>query len=121
MQIQGQIVDIKNRTIYSGEITVENGKIIAVVKKNHAIKNYILPGFIDAHVHVESSMLVPSEFALLAVLQGTVIQTGCTNNVALWTSNVWKNAVKNSSSSSSLVLRGCFANSNFSQSQVVKL
>lgn len=72
MQIQGQIVDIINRRIYSGEITVENGKIIAIVEKNHEVKNYILPGFIDAHIHIESSMLVPSEFAKLAVLHGTV-------------------------------------------------
>lgn len=72
MQIQGQIVDIKNRRIYSGEITVENGKITAIIEKNHEVKNYILPGFIDAHIHIESSMLVPSEFAKLAVLHGTV-------------------------------------------------
>jgi adenine deaminase len=72
MQIQGQIVDISNRRIYSGEITVENGKITALVEKQHEVKNYILPGFIDAHIHIESSMLVPSEFAKLAVLHGTV-------------------------------------------------
>ena len=72
MQIQGQIVDIQNRTIYSGEITVENRKIVAVLPKEHNIKTYILPGFIDAHIHIESSMLVPSEFAKLAVLHGTV-------------------------------------------------
>jgi adenine deaminase len=72
MQIQGQIVDIPNRRIYSGEITVENGKIISISEKEHNIKNYILPGFIDAHIHIESSMLVPSEFAKLAVLHGTV-------------------------------------------------
>ena len=72
MQIQGQIVDIKNRRIYSGEITVENGKITSIAAKEHNVKTYILPGFIDAHIHIESSMLVPSEFAKLAVLHGTV-------------------------------------------------
>ncbi len=72
MQIQGQIVDIVNRKIYSGEVTIENGKIIAIIEKEHQVKNYILPGFIDAHIHIESSMLVPSEFAKLAVLHGTV-------------------------------------------------
>ena len=72
MQIQGQIVDIVNRSIYSGEVTIENGKIIAIIEKEHQVKNYILPGFIDAHIHIESSMLVPSEFAKLAVLHGTV-------------------------------------------------
>ena len=72
MQIQGQIVDIQNRRIYAGEITVENKKIISIIEKNHNVKNYIMPGFIDAHIHIESSMLVPSEFAKIAVLHGTV-------------------------------------------------
>ena len=72
MQIQGQIVDITNRRIYAGEITVESGKIISIIEKNHDVKKYLLPGFIDAHIHIESSMLVPSEFAKIAVLHGTV-------------------------------------------------
>jgi adenine deaminase len=72
MQIQGQIVDIENKRIYSGEITLANGKISSIIEKEHNNKNYILPGFIDAHIHIESSMLVPSEFAKLAVLHGTV-------------------------------------------------
>jgi adenine deaminase len=72
MQIQGQIVDIQNRNIYSGEITVENGRITSIVPKDHNVKHYIVPGFIDAHIHIESSMLVPTEFARLAVLHGTV-------------------------------------------------
>ena len=72
MQIQGQIVDIPNRRIYSGEITFEKGKIVSISPKEHNIITYILPGFVDAHIHIESSMLVPSEFAKLAVLHGTV-------------------------------------------------
>jgi adenine deaminase len=72
MQIQGQIVDIQNKQIYAGEITVENGKITSIIEKNHDVKNYIMPGFIDSHIHIESSMLVPSEFAKIAVLHGTV-------------------------------------------------
>ncbi len=72
MQIQGQIVDIQNQRIYAGEITVENGKIISIIEKNHEVQYYIMPGFIDSHIHIESSMLVPSEFAKIAVLHGTV-------------------------------------------------
>ena len=72
MQIQGQIVDIQNRRIYAGEITVANGKIISIIEKNHNVQHYIIPGFIDSHIHIESSMLVPSEFAKIAVLHGTV-------------------------------------------------
>lgn len=73
--IKGNIVDILARKICEGEITVADGKIYSVEKKNdHAAKDlpYLLPGFIDAHVHIESSMLVPSEFARLAVTHGTV-------------------------------------------------
>lgn len=72
MQIQGQIVDIPNKRIFSGEITVENGKISSIIEKEHNVQEYILPGFIDSHIHIESSMLVPSEFAKIAVLHGTV-------------------------------------------------
>jgi adenine deaminase len=72
MQIQGQIVDIQNQRIYAGEITVENGKIISIIEKNHEVQHYIMPGFVDSHIHIESSMLVPSEFAKIAVLHGTV-------------------------------------------------
>ena len=71
--IKGNIVDIIQRKIYSGIIEVA-GKKIASVKPVHGspADNYILPGFIDAHVHIESSMLIPSEFARLAVVHGTV-------------------------------------------------
>lgn len=72
MKIQGNIVDIQNKRIYKGEITIENGKITSIQKKNHNVSTYILPGFIDAHIHIESSMLVPSEFARIAVKHGTV-------------------------------------------------
>ncbi|WP_396155881.1 adenine deaminase [Flavobacterium sp.] len=72
MLIQGQIVDIENKRIYSGELSVENGKISAIIEKQHTVNSFILPGFIDAHIHIESSMLVPSEFAKIAVLHGTV-------------------------------------------------
>ncbi|WP_298552817.1 adenine deaminase [uncultured Algibacter sp.] len=72
MTLQGQIVDIKNKRIYKGEIAFENGQIIAIQEKDHNVNHYILPGFVDAHIHIESSMLVPSEFARLAIKHGTV-------------------------------------------------
>ncbi|OSY87335.1 adenine deaminase [Tenacibaculum holothuriorum] len=72
MIVQGNIVDILNKRIFKGEVEVENDKIVAVREANHSVENYILPGFVDAHIHIESSMLVPSEFAKIAVIHGTV-------------------------------------------------
>ncbi len=69
---RANLVDLEAREIYTAEIRVENGIIAAVTRTGGTAEHYILPGFIDAHVHVESSMLVPSEFASLAVLHGTV-------------------------------------------------
>lgn len=76
--IAGNIVDIPAQHIFYGEVTVEDGKIVTINKlpatgnEQRTTGNYILPGFIDSHVHIESSMLVPSEFAKLAVVHGTV-------------------------------------------------
>lgn len=82
MKIQGHIVDIQNKRIYKGEITVENGKISSIIEKEHGVEHYIIPGFIDAHIHIESSMLVPSEFARLAVKHGTVATVSDPHEIA---------------------------------------
>ncbi len=70
--LSGRLVDLENQSIYSATIDVENGRIARIQKTDSGPKNFILPGMIDAHVHVESSMLIPSEFARLAVVHGTV-------------------------------------------------
>ena len=82
MKLQGQIVDIFNKRIYKGEITIENKIITDIVEKDHNENHYILPGFIDAHIHIESSMLVPSEFARLAVCHGTVATVSDPHEIA---------------------------------------
>ncbi|GAB5523169.1 MAG: adenine deaminase [Roseivirga sp.] len=72
MKVSGHIIDIRNKRIFKGEITTA-GKRIAEIRETDEVSNqYILPGFVDAHVHVESSMVVPSEFARMAVVHGTV-------------------------------------------------
>ncbi|WP_299519026.1 amidohydrolase family protein, partial [Winogradskyella sp.] len=70
--LKGNIVDITNHKIFKGEITIENGKITSIIEKDCNESHFILPGFVDAHIHIESSMLVPSEFAKIAVNHGTV-------------------------------------------------
>jgi len=70
-EIKANLVDIPAREIYPVVLTFNNG-VIADISKIPEAMNYLLPGFIDAHVHIESSMLIPSEFARLAVVHGTV-------------------------------------------------
>ncbi len=71
--ISGKIVDVLERKIYPGTIYVENGVITNIkAEKNGKYSQYILPGFIDAHIHIESSLLSPAEFAKNAVKFGTV-------------------------------------------------
>ena len=82
MKLQGQIVDIQNQHIYSGEIIFENGKIVSIQEKEHDVNHYILPGFVDAHIHIESAMLVPSEFARIAVTHGTVATVSDPHEIA---------------------------------------
>jgi adenine deaminase len=73
--INANVVDILAKHIYAGSISIANGRITSITQQ-HALPNpalpYALPGFIDSHVHIESSMLVPSEFGRMAVVHGTV-------------------------------------------------
>ncbi len=83
-EIRANIVDILNEEIYPGKVTVEDEKIVSITRmdEQQSFENYILPGFIDAHVHIESSMLVPSEFARLAVVHGTVAAVSDPHEIA---------------------------------------
>ena len=70
--IRGRLVDVHKQRIYPAEITVHDKKIISINELDddgQSAGNYIMPGFIDSHVHIESSMLVPSEFARLGKAQ----------------------------------------------------
>ncbi len=72
MIIEANLVDILNRKIYPAQISIKNDKIFSIKKIDKKLSTYILPGFIDAHIHIESSMLIPSRFAQIAVSHGTV-------------------------------------------------
>ena len=82
MNVKGNIIDILNKRIFKGEVVIENGYISAIREVNHEVENYILPGFVDAHIHIESSMVVPSEFAKIAVVHGTVATVSDPHEIA---------------------------------------
>jgi len=82
--IKGRLVDIPNKRIFKANVTIESGfiKSIEELADVEEVEGFILPGFIDAHVHIESSMLIPSEFARLAVIHGTVATVSDPHEIA---------------------------------------
>lgn len=75
-------VDIENKTILPVELVIENDIIKSISNTDKPTQNYILPGFVDAHVHIESSMLVPTEFAKEAVIHGTIATVSDPHEIA---------------------------------------
>ncbi|NOY65435.1 MAG: adenine deaminase [Nitrospirae bacterium] len=82
MSIEGNIVDVINSDIYPGIIEIRDGRIIKIRRTSSDYSHYIIPPFVDAHVHIESSMLVPSEFARVAVRHGTVATVSDPHEIA---------------------------------------
>ena len=80
--IKGQLVDIENQRIFPAQVHLKNKKISAIRACDHEEQQFILPGFIDAHIHIESSMLVPSEFARVACIHGTVATVSDPHEIA---------------------------------------
>jgi adenine deaminase len=82
--LTGHIVDLFNRRIFPGSVVIV-GEIIASIIEEEEVPpdaGFILPGFIDAHIHIESTLLVPSEFARLAVVHGTVATVSDPHEIA---------------------------------------
>ena len=80
--LSGKVVDLVHSRIFPGQITVNNGKIVEVKELDTANPRIIMPGFVDAHIHVESSMVPPSEFARMAVCHGTVAAVSDPHEIA---------------------------------------
>lgn len=80
--LSGQIVDLVRSCIFPGTVTVNDGKIAEITETPEAEPRFILPGFIDAHIHIESSMVPPSEFARMAVPHGTVATVSDPHEIA---------------------------------------
>ncbi len=87
-EISGNIVDIIAGEIFPGTVKIADGNIIERIEltgdklADMKSENYILPGFIDSHIHIESSMLTPSEFARAAAVHGTVATVSDPHEIA---------------------------------------
>jgi len=83
MELRGNIIDVIERRIFKGIVRIKDDKIDQITEDS-TIKadTYILPGMIDAHIHIESSMLIPSEFARLASVHGTVATVSDPHEIA---------------------------------------
>ena len=86
MRIEGNIVDLINSRIYYGAVSVENGIISAVEILSgggpREGREYIIPGFVDSHIHIESSMLTPVEFSRVALRHGTIATVSDAHEIA---------------------------------------
>lgn len=80
--LRHNLIDLHNRAIYPAEITVVEGRIADIVRLEESVEGYILPGFVDSHIHVESSMLTPAAFARMAVVHGTVATVSDPHEIA---------------------------------------
>jgi adenine deaminase len=85
-QVTGLLVDILNRDIFPATVTIAEGVVSQIERLEPLAEEkplpYLLPGFIDAHVHIESSMLIPTEFARMAVVHGTVATVSDPHEIA---------------------------------------
>ncbi|MEI7752665.1 MAG: adenine deaminase, partial [Candidatus Omnitrophota bacterium] len=81
-RVSGNIVDVVNRVMYPGTLVLEGERIKEIVREEKNYDTFIIPGLVDAHVHIESSMLVPSEFARLSVVHGTVATVSDPHEIA---------------------------------------
>lgn len=70
--ISGYVVDVVAKTIIKAKVEIESGKIKSIIPSENVDNQYIIPGFVDAHIHIESSMMLPAEFARYSVVYGTV-------------------------------------------------
>ena len=80
--LSGQVIDLVQSRIFPGTITISDGKITEINEIPSAEMRYIMPGFIDAHIHIESSMVPPSEFARMALPHGTVATVSDPHEIA---------------------------------------
>ncbi|WP_320054852.1 adenine deaminase [uncultured Acetobacteroides sp.] len=83
-KVKGNIVDLEKKDVFFGEFFIKDGFVFDLVKisKEKKFEKYIIPGFVDSHIHIESSMLVPSEFAKVAVRTGVIATVSDPHEIA---------------------------------------
>jgi adenine deaminase len=79
--ITRNLVDVHQRTIYPAKVSVVDG-IVLQIERVQSAERFLMPGFVDAHIHIESSMLLPAEFARIAVTHGTVATVSDPHEIA---------------------------------------
>lgn len=80
--VSGNIVDVSAGRIYPGSLKISSGRIAEIVEEQRTYTTYLVPGLVDAHIHIESSLLPPSEFARIAVVHGTVATVSDPHEIA---------------------------------------
>jgi len=81
-KISGNIVDVVHSEIYPGTLVISEGRIVDIVREETGDDTYIMPGLVDAHVHIESSMLPPAEFSRIAAVHGTIATVSDPHEIA---------------------------------------
>ena len=81
-RIRGHLVDVVGQRVFDGTLVIDAGRIAAIEEHPVSGGPYVLPGFVDAHVHIESSMMPPASFAQLAVRFGTVATVSDPHEIA---------------------------------------
>jgi adenine deaminase len=82
LQVTANVVDVVGRNVFPARVLASEGRIQRIQPVSEEFNTFLLPGFVDAHVHVESSMLVPTEFARAAVVHGTVATVSDPHEIA---------------------------------------
>lgn len=81
-QIEGKLVDVHSRSIYPARIFLEDGRITDIKRIDRCEEKFIVPGFVDAHIHIESSLLIPKHFAEVALTHGTIATVSDPHEIA---------------------------------------
>ena len=81
-KVSGNIVDVTHAAIHPGTLVISEGRIVDIIREETGENTFLLPGFVDAHVHIESTMLTPAEFSRVATVHGTIATVSDPHEIA---------------------------------------